>query len=153
MSTINKLNAVDALNAGDLFVVFATQNGDSRKVAVSVLQTYVEDNLTLDFRANFETQYATPSATGLHVQITDSSADTHLIMQPAAAYATGTITLPQTTNAVDKQEVLVNSTDAVTTLTIDGNGGTVIGGPTTLAANDYFRLKYDLPSTTWYRVG
>ncbi|MNR16702.1 hypothetical protein D3C85_1333210 [compost metagenome] len=61
--------------------------------------------------------------------------------------------LPAVANIIDKQEVLVNCTQAVTTLTINGNGATVTGAPTTLAANAFFRLKYDQPSTVWYRVG
>jgi hypothetical protein len=41
----------------------------------------------------------------------------------------------------------------VTTLTINGNGKTVVGGPATLAANAFFRLKYDGVLSTWFRVG
>jgi hypothetical protein len=76
-----------------------------------------------------------------------------LILTPVAGYAAGTITLPLSTNVVNKQEILVNCTQAVTTLTINGNGATVTGAPTTLAANAFFRLRYDGVTGTWYRVG
>ena len=48
----------------------------------------------------------------------------------------------------DKQEALVNTTQAVTTLTIGANGATVIGAPTTLATNGFFKLTYDFAMKT-----
>jgi len=93
------------------------------------------------------------AATGFTVAITDDSDSTHLILTPVAGYAAGTITLPALGKLVDKQEVLVNCTQAVTTLTIGANGATAVtGAPTTLAANDFFKLKYDAQTSTWYRV-
>lgn len=155
MSTINGLSGKDTLSAGDLFVVWSTDNGDSRKISTSVLQTYMQNNLTFsDSGIDYTTQYAAPSATGFNVQITDGSANIHLILTPVAGYAAGTITLPAIGNVVDKQEVLVNSTQAVTTLTVAGNGAVAVTGePGTLAANDFFRLKYDATLQTWFRVG
>ena len=152
--SINQLTALDALVASDLFPVYSSANGDARKVAASVLLAYIEDNLTLTAFPQYDTQYSAPSATGFTVAVTDSSANTHLILTPGATYATGAITLPLSTNCIDKQEVLCNCTQIVTTLTIDGNGATAVTGePATLAANDFFRLRYDLPTSTWYRVG
>jgi hypothetical protein len=109
----------------------------------------------LDLAANgYATQYSAPSATGFSVQITDSSADTHLILTPVAGYAAGTIVLPAVANAIDGQQIMVNCTQAVTTLTVDGNGATAVTGePATLAANAFFTLKYDAVTSTWYRVG
>jgi hypothetical protein len=55
---------------------------------------------------------------------------------------------------VDKQEVLVNCTQQVTALTVNGNGAVAVTGePASLGADDYFRLKYDAIMRTWYRVG
>jgi len=152
MPEINQLSAVDALAAGDQIAVYDTSNGDARKASLSVLSTYIQSTLTTGI--SYITQYAAPSATGFSVQITDGSANIHLILTPVAGYATGTIVLPTNSLVVDKQEVLVNCTQAVTTLTIDGNGATAITGePSALSANDFFRLKYDLVTKTWYRVG
>ena len=95
-----------------------------------------------------------PSATGFNVPITDGPDNIWLILTPTAGYAAGTITLPSVTNAVDKQEVLVNCTQLVTSLTVDGNGATsVTGEPTSLGADDFFKLKFDIISKSWYRVG
>lgn len=160
MTQINKLSAVDLVQAGDQLPIFSTENGDARKAAMSVLLAYMQANLTFPSfsgQGAYATQYSSPSATGFNVTITDGADDNtnvHLILTPTAGYATGTITLPPVAGLVDKQEVLVNCTQQVTALTVNGNGATAVTGePTSLAADDFFRLKYDLPSQTWYRVG
>lgn len=152
MTTINKLTGIDEVQAGDQLAVFVNNDGQARKAAMSVIQDFMQDNLTFGV-SSFTTQYASPSSTGFSVQITDDTDDTHLILTPTATFATGTIVLPTNTVAVDKQQVLVNSTQEVTTLTIDGNGATVTGEPSTLAANDFFTLKFDKPTEVWFRVG
>lgn len=160
MTQINKLSAVDSVQVGDQLPIFSTENGDARKAAMSVLLAYMQANLTFPSfsgQGAYTTQYSSPSATGFNVTITDGADDNtnvHLILTPTAGYAAGTITLPPVAGLVDKQEVLVNCTQQVTALTINGNGATAVTGePTSLAADDFFRLKYDLPSQTWYRVG
>lgn len=155
MTTINQLSAVDTLQSSDQLPVYDASNGDARKASISVLQTYMQNNLTFsESGISYTTQYAAPSATGFSVTITDDSDNTHLILTPVAGYADGEIVLPAVGNLVDKQEVLVNCTQAVTTLVVDGNGAVAVTGePAALAANDFFRLKYDLTVQTWYRVG
>lgn len=153
MTDINQLTARDTLSAGDLIPIWATSNGDTRKTAISVLLQYMQDNLDFSPSDLYTTQYSAPSATGFNVQITDGNDSIHLILTPVAGYAAGTITLPTLANCVDKQEVLVNCTQSVTTLTIAGNGATVTGAPTTLTANAFFRLKFDDLTDVWYRVG
>lgn len=155
MPQINQLTAVDTVVGADQLPIYSSGQGDARKAAMSVILAYMQDNLTFsESGLSYTTQYAAPSATGFSVQITDDSDNTHLILTPVAGYAAGTIVLPAVGNVIDKQEVLVNCTQAVTTLTIDGNGAVAVTGePSGLAANDFFRLKYDLTVQTWYRVG
>lgn len=151
MAEINQLTALDTIVAGDLFPVYSSANGDARKAAASVLLAYMQANLV--FPTAFITQYSAPNNTGFSVQITDGSESIHLILTPAAGYADGTIVLPALANCIDTQEVLVNCTQAVTTLVVSGNGSTVTGEPATLAADAYFRLKFDAVMSTWYRIG
>jgi hypothetical protein len=155
--TINQLTRTDELSAGDLVPVFATGDGDARAAALSVLQEFMQDNLDFSNNGDYVSQYAAPSATGFNIAITDggdNNTNVHLILTPLAGYAAGTITLPAKAGLVDKQEVLVNCTQAVTTLTVALNGASgAIGAPTTLAANAFFRLKYDAVTFNWYRVG
>jgi hypothetical protein len=102
---------------------------------------------------NKVTQYAAPSATGFSVAITDSSASIWLVLTPTAGFAAGTLVLPAVAKCIDKQEILVNSTQSITTLTITANGSTVTGAPATMAANAFFTLRFEAVTDTWYRVG
>lgn len=154
MTTINKLNAVDTLQGSDLMAIFSNSSGDSRKAAMSTLLNYMTDNLDFSsYKLEYNSQYSAPAATGFNIQVTDDDSSTFLIITPVAGYAAGTIILPTSSNLVDKQELKVVCTQAITTLTITGNGATVSGAPTTIVADDYFTLRYDLPGNTWYRVG
>lgn len=159
MTQINQLTSLESLSGGDLLPIYSNSNSDARKVSIATLQSYLEENLSFaenNFR-EYVTQYSAPSATGFSVTITDGDEDNqnvHLILTPTAGFAAGTIVLPPFVGLADKQEVLVNCTQSVTTLTISLNGaGAVTGAPTTLAANAFFRLKYDQPLNAWYRIG
>lgn len=147
MSQINQLTAVDSVVAGDQIPVWSNKNGGARKAAMSVLLAYIQGNIR--FPSAFTKQFAAPSATGFSIDVDDG--EVWLVLTPVAGYAAGTIVLPA--GPADGDEFLCNCTQAVTTLTIDGNGKTVTGGPTTLAAKNSFRLKYESVTGTWYRVG
>lgn len=155
---INNLSSTDSPVGGDLLPVFSLANSDTRKLSLTNLLAWMQANLTITagFGA-YATQYAAPSGTGFSVSLTDGVNDNtniHLILTPVAGYAAGTLVLPLASGCVDKQEILVNCTQVITALTIDGNGaGGVTGAPTTIAANDFFRLKFDLATLVWYRVG
>lgn len=151
MPTINQLNSVDSISDGDQFPLFSQSAGDARKAAASVLASYIASLITAS--DDKVTQYSAPSATGFTATITDNGNSAWLILTPTAAFAAGTIKLPSLANCADRQEILVNCTQAVTALTINGNGATVTGAPTALAANAFFRLRFDAVTSGWYRVG
>jgi hypothetical protein len=151
MSTINNWSTLDTLIDGDGFAVYSISNGDDRRCPASVVATYLEGKITsVDDKV---TQYASPSATAFTVTLTDSSVSLWLVLTPTGTFATGTIKMPSVANATDKQEILVNCTQIVTALTLDANGGTVTGAPATLAANSFFKLRFDGVAKVWYRVG
>lgn len=153
---ISRLNSVNQIVSGDQIPIGSQTNGDDRRIAASVLLAYIQAGLTFPAAGAPKptTQYAVPSASGFNVQITDGSADIHLILTPTAGYAAGTITLPTVTNCVDKQEIIVNCTQQITALTINPNGATAVTGePLSMGADDFFRLKFDIISSTWYRIG
>jgi len=151
MTNINQLSALSEITAGDLLAVWAQSQGDTRKAAASVLLAYMQENLTFPAAGipDYTVQYSAPSASGFSVTIT-GTVWTWLLLTPVAGYAAGTIVLPSAPMA--GQEVLVNTTQSVTTLTIS-SVRTVTGAPATLAANGFFRLKYDATLLSWYRVG
>jgi len=151
MTTINQLSAVDSVVSSDQVSIYSSGQGDARKASMSVIKSFVLSGATTS--DDKVTQYAAPSATGFTVTVNNSSDSVWLILTPLAGYAAGTLVLPAVANCVDRQEILFNTTQAVTTLTINANGATVIGAPTTLAANAFFRLRFDDVLNTWYRVG
>ena len=157
MPTINQLNSIDTPSGSDLLPLYSQSNGDARKLSLFNLQQWLIDNApaaSSSGQPQFITQYAAPSATGFTVQILNGSDNVWLILTPTAGFAAGTIKLPDASKCVDKQEVLINCTQAVTTLTINGNGATAVtGAPTALAANAFFRLRLDSATGSWYRVG
>lgn len=151
MSTINQLSAVDAVVSSDQVPIYSSENGDARKASMATLLAFFGAQIT----ANDDkiTQYAAPSATAFNVQLNNAGNSIWLVLTPTGTLAAGTLTLPAVVNCVDRQEILVNSTQTVTALTIAANGATVTGGPTTIAANGFFHLRFDAVTKTWYRVG
>ena len=138
------------LDLGDLIVLYKGNDSDYRAISVPDFIKSINEQLKSNKPT---TQYASPSATGFNVLVKSDFGDIQLIMTPLAIYVTGTITLPDVQLLSDKQEVIVNTTQTVTALTINPNGATVIGAPTTLSANGFFKLSYDAIMKTWYRVG
>lgn len=154
MPTINQLPVVDSLSPGDNFPIYSPSNGDARRAPLSLILQYMQDNLVFGTPESFSSQYAAPNLNGFSVSVDEGVGDVHLILTPTAGFAAGTIVLPAVAGVTDKQEILVNCTQQVTALTINGNGaGAVSGAPTSLGADDFFRLKYDAFTSTWYRVG
>lgn len=150
MPEINQLQTLTTIAGGDQLAVYDADNGDARKSSITLLLQYIQDNITFP-SGGYTTQYAAPSTDGVSIPITGTNS-VHLIVTPTVSLASLTIVLPGA--PADKQQVLVNCTQLVTALTIDGNGAiSVTGEPTTLAQNDFFTLKYDEPTSVWYRVG
>ena len=144
MATINQLSATDSLNGGDLLPVYKQNQGDARKCSITTLMDYVNANVTT---VTQNTQYAAPAATGYSVTV--NTGNVWLILTPVSTYAAGAIVLP--TGASDKDTVTVNCTQIVTSLTVS-SGATVVGAPTTLAANGFFTMRFDAATSTWYRI-
>lgn len=147
MSTINQQNQVASVSQSDLIPIYSNQYGVTQQMSVSQLSSYI---LSLIGGSNgLATQYASPNATGFTVNL-EQVANGWLVLTPLAGYAAGTITLPSM--PVDQQQITVSCTQSVTTLTVNGNGKTVNGAPTTLAANATFSLRYDGVNQSWYRI-
>ncbi len=151
MSTINQLNAAGTPSGSDLLAIYSQQNGDARKLSLSDFLVWLESQ-QIATQDNKITQYAAPLAAST-TQITDNQNSVWLILTPAGTLATATLKLPLVSNVLDRTELLINSTQTITTLTLDANGGSIVGGPSTISANGFFRLRFDAVLKTWYRVG
>jgi hypothetical protein len=150
-----KLTQTNTVNAGDWVVLWKTDQGDYRGASLTDFIAAVAALLPT-WRPEPDSQYSAPAATGFSVSIlgTAPENDVHLMLTPLAGYADGTLVLPPAATCRDKQEVTVNCTQAVATLAITLNGATAaIGAPGALLANGFFRLKYDLITNNWYRIG
>lgn len=152
---IKDLSSADEVAAGDLVAAYVSINSDTRKVAMSVLQAYMQANL--DFAEDLVSAFVNQTETvinGFSVQVTNGNDNIFLVLLGTGTLATGTIVMPDANGIVDKQEVLVSSLPAVTTLTVSGNGGFfVTGPPTTLAADGFFKMRYDINNNGWFLVG
>ena len=143
MSSIYQLTETDTVKNGDFLPLYTLQNGDARKVPMHVVADYMREQSV----NRLATAYAAPEASAFSVSVATNS---HLILTPDAAYSDGAIVLDSAPS--DRDEILVNCTEAVTTFVVNGNGKTVVGAPTSLAENGFFRLKYDGVLSTWFRV-
>lgn len=150
--SINQLRS-QSIQSSDQFPFYSVNNGQDRRTSVLQLAGVIAE--TFATPGNLLTQYAVPASSGFNVTIAPplSGASVWLLLTPAATFATGTITLPAVSTVFNGQEVAVSCTQIVTALTVSGNGATVSGAPTTLAAGGFFRMRYDRPSLTWYRIG
>lgn len=150
---ISQLSRADSISLSDLLIFWSSVNSDTRAGSVSLLLNLLQENLTAS--GDDMTQYAAPNATGFSVSISPvvDGQNVYLLLTPTGAFAAGTLVLPPVANCVDGQTFLMNTTQAVTALTLNGNGATVVGGPTTLAANAFFKLRFDGIFKNWYRVG
>lgn len=151
MATINQLSAITDVSVSDLMVVYSQDNGDARKLSLSNLLSFFESNFA---SPEFSTQLYV-SISGFSIAISSSpSSNKWVLIQPAGALATGTIVLPLNTETVDGTEVMVTSTQTITTLTVSGNGAAQLyGAPTTITGGSFFKMRYYANTNSWYRVG
>lgn len=149
-------NSQTNVTLSDVFDYYSSSNVDCRQDSFSNLFDLFKESLTTDFQTEFETQYSSPSSSGFSVQVDDNSDNTHLILTPTGTLAVGTIVLPNSSGnnqtAVDKQQVIVNSSQEVTALTVDGNGASITGAPTAMSAGGFFTLKFDAQFSNWNRI-
>lgn len=150
MATINQLSAASSVSAGDLLPIYSSNNGDARKLSISALLTY------------FQQQFAAPTMavnlyvpnTGFSISIPSPVAqDQWIILQPAGALASGTLTLPLNTSTADGTEVLITTTQTISALTVNANGASnVFGSPTALAGGAGVRLRFYASTNSWYAI-
>lgn len=146
---INRLQGVDTVSTNDVIPIFSNSSGDDRKISVANFLT----SLDLPGAASpVMTQYSTPT-TGTTVSVVPANTgqSVYLLITPAGTIAALTILLYA--SPADGQELIVSTTQTITALTVNGNTKTVLGAPTTLAANGFFRLRYDAVNQTYYRIG
>ena len=150
MPQINQLPLLSTVSAGDQIPVYSPNNGDARRLPVSGLLTY------------FQQTFASPTmavnlyvpGTGFNITVPTPVAEQQwMLLQPAGTLASGTITLPLNTGVPDGTEVLITTTQDITSLTLALNGATAIyGGVTSLAAGTATELRFYQATNSWYQI-
>ena len=151
MVTINRLSQAATPADADQIPIWQDANADTRKVTLEAVKDYVLPFVT-PARTAYTRVTASPAASGFVIALGETSDHVWLLVFPAAGYASGTITLPSAAGCADGQEIRVNCSRAITALSIDANGAATSGAPASLGADDWFALRFDLATLTWFRV-
>ena len=150
MALIYQLPLLSQASAGDQLAVYAPNTGDARRLPMSALLTFFQQQFASPTMA---TNLYTPG-TGFNIAApTPVSQQQWILIQPAGTLATGTVTLPLNTSTPDGTEILITTTQQVTAFTLALNGAAAAyGDPATLAAEDFFRMRFYQPTNSWYRI-
>jgi hypothetical protein len=150
MPYINQLPLLMVASPGDQIPVYTPNNGDARRLPIGALLEYFQKTFASPTLA---TTIVTPG-TGFNVAVpTPVSQQQWMLIQPAGTLASGTVTLPLNTQTPDGTEVLVTTTQQITAFTLAPNGAAQLYGvPTTLAAQDNFRVRFVQATNSWYKI-
>lgn len=149
MPTINQLASTDTLSVGDQFPVYSAANGDARKASGTALLAFVEANFA---SPDYTTVLVAPTVSGFVQPIGNTGDNVWLIINAATDLAAGTVQLPPASSAIDGQQVLVVTQNALASVTVTSAGASVVGFPTALGDAAFFAMRYSADMTTWYCV-
>jgi hypothetical protein len=150
MALIYQLPLLAQASPGDQLAVYAPNTGDARRLPMSALLQFFQQQFASPTMA---TNIYTPG-TGFNIAApTPVSQQQWILIQPAGTLATGTVTLPLNTSTPDGTEILITTTQQITAFTLALNGAAAAyGDPGTLAADDLFRMRFYQPTNSWYRI-
>ena len=150
MPQIYQLPLMSSVSGGDQLAVYTPSNGDARRLSITTLLQYFQQVFAAP---TVSTSISTPG-TGFNVSVpTPVSQQLWMLIQPAGTLATGTVTLPLNTQTPDGTEVLVTTTQQITSFTLALNGASAAYGvPGNLAAQDFFRMRFVQATNSWYRI-
>lgn len=150
MPYINQLPLLTVASPGDQIPVYTPNNGDARRLPIGALLAYFQQTFASPTLA---TNVYTPG-TGFNLPVpTPVSQQQWMLIQPAGTLASGTVTLPLNTQTPDGTEVLITTTQQITAFTLALNGAAAAyGDPSTLAAEDFFRMRFVQATNSWYLI-
>lgn len=149
MPTINQLPTVTQISGGDQLPLYLPNTGDARRCSVTNLLAYFSQNFA---SPDYVTIISAPTSNGFNVSIGSQTTSVFLILNPTGTFASGTVTLPPASSCFDGQQIIVASSAAVGSLTINGNGATIIGAPTGLNVGGGWTLRFSDQQSTWYCI-
>lgn len=150
MPTINELASTNTITGSDQFPVYVSGSGDARKASASVLLAYIQ-SAWMD--PNYTRVTASPTLAGFTLPLPTTANSLFVLLTPTAGLATGTIVLPAAASAADGQEIIIYTSQEVTTLSFTLNGATALNGASSgLQAGASMTLRYDALSVAWYTI-
>lgn len=151
MSGLQTINQGTFTTASQL-LFYDVGNGVARRASVQDLATVLAEILPTP--GDLVTQYASPTGSGFTVTVAPptNGASMWLLMTPAAGYAAGTVVFPAGAESVNGQELLITSTQSVSTVTWNGNGSSIAGAPSGITGGVPLRFRYDTVTASWYRI-
>jgi hypothetical protein len=150
MPTINQLPLLLNVSPGDQFAVYTPNNGDARRLPVSSLLTFFQQNFASPTMAVNLYVPVSPFAINLPTPVAEQQ---WALLQPAGPLAAGTINLPVNTLTPDGTEILISTTQTITSLTIGLNGAVALyGSILSLTGGSAVRLRYYEATNSWYQI-
>ena len=150
MPTINQLPVLNTISSGDQLPVYSPNNGDARRTSIGSLLTFFQQSFA---SPTVSTNLYTPG-TGFNITVpTPVSEQQWMLIQPAGTLATGTVTLPLNTGVPDGTQVLITSTQIITSFTLALNGAAAgFGFPSSIYAGSAFIVRYYQATNSWYNI-
>ena len=142
-------NFTELLNptGAELVPTYAQQQSTPLWLSLSGFLSYFQTNFT---SSTYLTTISTPGD-GFSINIEADGQSRWALLRPTGTLATGTIVLPAIGVAADGQEIIISSTEVITSFTVDKNDATAVyGAPTSMAVGDKFTLRYNTQTTSWY---
>ena len=155
MPTINQLPVRD-VSGSDQLPAYSADNGDVGRWSINALMEFFRSNLQSPAT---EVITRVPASGETITLPTPAATMQWLVLQPAATLTALTITFPLASTVIDGTEILITTTQSVTTTTVGLNGATAVTSlptatlATILAANNFVHWKFVKSANTWYRVG
>ena len=151
MPQINQLPLLDTPSSGDQLPVYSPSNGDARRMPLGTLLNFLEQQFVSPGAPTV--QLVTPINGFNYAVAGPNNVRGWVILRPLTTLATGTVTLPTPSVLVDGTELAFNTIRQITSFNVVPNGAsTVYGAPLTLSAGDWFSIRYDRTTNSWYRI-
>lgn len=147
-----RLNTADSLMIGDQIVLYRGNCTDYRGIPIDTFKNEIINDIPIPEFQTPVVQHYNPNS-DFTLRVENHKEGTYLLLNPTTGINLGAITLPDSAEVMDKQELLFSCSQQITNLTVNGNGAVVIGAPNAISATAFFKLKFDKLSGTWYRVG
>lgn len=157
MTQINQLENAPNISTSDSLVIFSQENGDARKISVG---NFV-NTLSRLFKQKTDriSQIYSPSFDSPVLIAINNSDNQWLIVLPSLTLTFASMRLPDSLACVDKQEILITSSVAISVMNVLGNGNLITQNAPPAAsiafgmtANSSVLLRFNANNSTWYRL-